>query len=344
LAVNRAPILVLRALGLGDALTAVPALRGLRRRYPDRLLLLAGPIPISDWLRRQGVVDAVLPLTGLDDPPPGRRLGHHIAVNLHGCGPQSHRLLIAGRPDELIAFDCPAAGVRTRSQWRTAEHEVRRWCRLIEDAGGECDPSDLRLELPRLAAHPVDINAPAGPAQTPGLADAVVLHPGAASGARQWPPDRWAMVARTLVRYGFRIVLTGSTAESHLCRVVAHRVEVGCTNTSGSLSLDELATVVASARLLLSGDTGVAHLATALGCPSVTLFGPTPPDRWGPLIDPELHRVLYAGKGIGNPHADQTDPGLLRITVAEVVAAALSLVSVGDSPKSQTAFGRQGPD
>jgi ADP-heptose:LPS heptosyltransferase len=291
------------------------------------------------------VVDAVLPLTGLDDPPPGRRLGRHIAVNLHGCGPQSHRLLIAGRPDELIAFDCPAAGVRTRSQWRTPEHEVRRWCRLIKDAGGECDPSDLRLELGLLSEHPTDISAPAGPA---GLADRVVLHPGAASGARQWPPDRWATVARTLARYGFRIVLTGSMAESHLCRIVAHRVEVGCINTSGSLPLVELATVVASARLLLSGDTGVAHLATALGCPSVTLFGPTPPDRWGPLIDRDLHRVLYAGQGVGNPHADETDPALLRITVPEVVAAALSVIgvrsTVGDSRKSQTLLGQQGPD
>jgi ADP-heptose:LPS heptosyltransferase len=136
------------------------------------------------------------------------------------------------------------------------------------------------------------------------------------------------MVARTLASHGFRIVLTGSTAESHLCRAVANHSEVGCIDTSGSLSLDELATVVASARLFLSGDTGVAHLATALGCPSVTLFGPTPPNRWGPLIDPELHRVLYAGQGIGNPHAAETDPDLLRITVPEVVAAALSLIDV----------------
>jgi ADP-heptose:LPS heptosyltransferase len=156
------------------------------------------------------------------------------------------------------------------------------------------------------------------------------------------------MVARTLVGYGFRIVLTGSTAESHLCRAVAHRSEVGCINTSGSLSLGELATVVANARLLLSGDTGVAHLATALGCPSVTLFGPTPPDHWGPLIDRELHRVLYVGRGIGKPHADETDPNLLRITVPDVVAAALSLIGVrstaSDSPKSQTLLGRQGSD
>jgi ADP-heptose:LPS heptosyltransferase len=109
---------------------------------------------------------------------------------------------------------------------------------------------------------------------------------------------------------------------------VAHRCDVGCIDTSGSLPLDGLATVVAGARLLLSGDTGVAHLAAAFGCPSVTLFGPTPPNRWGPLIDPELHRVLYAGHGIGNPHADETDSDLLRITVPEVVTAALSLIGV----------------
>jgi ADP-heptose:LPS heptosyltransferase len=67
------------------------------------------------------------------------------------------------------------------------------------------------------------------------------------------------------------------------------------------------------------GDTGVAHLATALGTPSVVLFGPTPPAEWGPPPDPG-HAVLWAGRR-GDPHAAAPDPGLLAITVLDVVAA-----------------------
>ena len=70
----RSAVLVLRALGLGDALTAVPALRGIRRAWPDRWILLAGDAGIGAWLRELGLVDEVLPaaaLEPLDWPPPG---------------------------------------------------------------------------------------------------------------------------------------------------------------------------------------------------------------------------------------------------------------------------------
>ncbi|MBA2575354.1 MAG: glycosyltransferase family 9 protein, partial [Euzebyaceae bacterium] len=82
----------------------------------------------------------------------------------------------------------------------------------------------------------------------------------------------------------------------------------------------ELAAVVAAAGRVVCGDTGVAHLATAVGIPSVVLFGPVPPSRWGPPADRPRHRALWAG-GTGDPHAPRPDPGLLRITVEDVVAA-----------------------
>jgi ADP-heptose:LPS heptosyltransferase len=313
--VTGTPVLVLRALGLGDALTAVPALRGLRRTYSGRDLLLAGRPEVSGWLRDQGFADGVLPVDGLSAAPPGRLLGRHRAVNLHGRGPHSHRLLQAGRPEELVAFDCPTAGHAAPSRWRADEHEVRRWCRLLTEHGIPCDPADLRLD------------PPTGPVVPHG---AIVIHPGAASRSRQWPPARWAAVAAVLATgsaaFGAAdpspIVLTGGAAERGLCHTVALAAGVACADLSGRLGLDDLAAVVAHARLLLSGDTGVAHLATAYGTPSVTLFGPTPPRHWGPLIDTERHIVVYAGAGTGDPHAAEPDPALLRITVADVVSAA----------------------
>jgi len=117
---------------------------------------------------------------------------------------------------------------------------------------------------------------------------------------------------------GRHVVLTGS--ETELCALLAR--ETGAEDLSGRLSLDKLVARVASASVLLSGDTGVAHLATALGTRSVTLFGPTPPAWWGPAIDLELHTVLYRSSRRGDPHADQPDEGLLRISVPDVVRAA----------------------
>jgi ADP-heptose:LPS heptosyltransferase len=104
----------------------------------------------------------------------------------------------------------------------------------------------------------------------------------------------------------------------------------GCEDLSGVLDLDGLAATVAGARLVLCGDTGVAHLATAYGTPSVVLFGPTPPQCWGPAIDQELHTVLYKAKPgyRGDPHADEPDASLLAIQPADVIAAAQELLEI----------------
>lgn len=305
-------VLVLRALGLGDTVTGVAALRGVRRAWPASRLVLAGPTYYGGWLRGLGIVDEVLPTLGLEalDWPPGET--GHLAVNLHGCGPESHRLLQATRPARLVAFRCPAAGHDTGPEWSWDEHEVDRWCRLITTAGGRCGPDDLRL--PRLAA----------------LHDEVVVHPGAASGSRRWPVPRWRAVVAALVRGGRRVAVTGGSGERERCAQVAAGY-TGVRDLAGKLSVTSLAELVAGAPLLISGDTGTAHLATAYGTPSVLLFGPTSPKLWGPALDPELHTVLWhpeqAAPGGGDPHAVEIDPALAAIGVGEVLAAARALLT-----------------
>lgn len=320
-----APVLALRALGLGDALTAVPALRGLRRLHPRRRLLLAAAGPPAQLLLACGVVDGLVPTTGLGGPPPGAGLGPpHLAVNLHGRGPQSHRLLLAGRPAELLAYPCPPL-TRSGPGWHEGEHEVLRWCRLVDDAalragaGRVCRPDDLRLELPDAETpHPVA-----------GAAAYAVLHPGASSGARRWPPRRWARLAARLEASGLPVVLTGGPDERAAVRRVVTAAGLPPDRcTAGELDLPALAALVAGAALLVCGDTGVAHLGTALGTPSVLLFGPVPPSRWGPLADPERHIVLWRpvfGHAVGDQagRAERCDPGLLRIGVDDVLQAAL---------------------
>jgi hypothetical protein len=326
------PLLVLRALGLGDALTGVPALRGLRRLHPGRPLLLAAPRVIGEWLTGFGLVDGFVPTTGLDDDAPGLRLGPHDAVNLHGCGPESHALLLAGRPRSLLAF-APSAASRVRGEvdaiaqglptWNRDEHEVQRWCRLVSSVGGQCGPEDLRLggapsHVWRLAAGDEAAGGEVRPY--------VVLHPGAASGSRRWPVDRWVHVARVVSRRA-DVRLTGSDDERALCEAVASGAGLAAAGvTAGSLDLPSLVDLVAHAALLVCGDTGVAHVATATGTPSVLLFGPVSPALWGPAIDSDRHVCLWHGDGTGDPHAAIPDPALLRITPEEVLAAADSLL------------------
>ncbi len=313
-------VLVLRALGLGDALTGIPALRGLRRAFPEHRLTLAAPSQLGEWLRRLDVVDAVLPTPDLQ-PLDWFCAGPAVAADLHGRGPRSHRLLQRTRPQRLLAFGCTEAHHRG-PEWHADEHEVLRWCRLVHSAGGDCGPEDLRLK-----AFSRDKHLRRGQ-------DVVVLHPGAASGSRRWPPERWTQVGRALAAEGHRIIVTGAAKESALCARITHELP-GALNTAGTLDLDALTDVVANAALLLCGDTGVAHLATACATPSVLLFGPTPPHRWGPLIDQALHTVLWHGDPAdgawGDPHGAVIDPRLEAITSIEVLDAMQALFSVAPS-------------
>jgi ADP-heptose:LPS heptosyltransferase len=287
-----ATIVAYRALGLGDLLTAVPALRGLRAAFPDRRLVLAAPAVLAPLAELSGAVDEVADTAELA-PLPAALDGLELAVNLHGAGPQSTALLRAAGPRRLVAF---GDGVST---WRDGEHEVERWCRLLAEHGIPADPGRLDLPVPR---RPV-ASAARG---------ATLIHPGAASAARRWPAERWAAVARAERAAGRRVIVTAGVGEEELARGIGPVAE-----TPGLL---DLAALVAAADRVLSGDTGVAHLATALGTPSVVLFGPTPPAEWGPPADRPRHRVLWRG-GRGDPHGEEVDPGLLAIEVDDVLAA-----------------------
>jgi ADP-heptose:LPS heptosyltransferase len=303
------PVVVLRALGLGDLLTAVPALRALADAFPRHPRLLAVPTALAPLARCTGAVDEVVPAEGLDQPLSRLLHGAGLAVNLHSRGPESHNLLLAAEPRRLLAFAHPAVPASSQGpRWRADEHEVTRWCRLLEESGIAADPRRL------------DIDLPPGPLPH-GAREATLVHPGAASPARRWPAERFAAVARAEARAGRPVVVTGGPDEVALAHEVAARAGLprGAVHAgqNGVLALGRL---VAAADRVVCGDTGVAHLATALGTPSVVLFGPTSPALWGPPADRPWHRALWAG-GSGDPHGQLPDPGLLAIATDQVLEA-----------------------
>ncbi len=328
---SRPAVLVLRALGLGDLLTAVPALRGLRSAFPDHRLTLAAPAPLRELAMLTGAVDDLLPTALHQTPMSAVQLGQlswhepppAVAVNLHGRGPQSTHALQELQPTILLAHAGPGT---PGPEWDSDLHEVRRWCRLLEYSGISVDPSDLTLARP--------------PAPSP-APEAILVHPGCGFPARRWPVNRYAAVARWLAGIGRRVVVTGSAAEQPLAiSVVATAGLPDEAVLAGRTTLSQLAATVAEASLVVCGDTGIAHLATAYGTPSVVLFGPVSPQRWGPPPERAQHVALWGGN-TGDTFADRADPGLLRITTTEVIAAAERLTnrygraarSYGSSPR-----------
>ncbi|MFF7725464.1 glycosyltransferase family 9 protein [Streptomyces sp. NPDC008001] len=305
-------VLVLRALGLGDLLAGVPALRALRRAYPRHELILAAPQELTEAAAATGAVDTLLPAAAPGRAVPSALPWHgpppDVAVDLHGNGPPSHRLLQRLGPGRLLAFAHPGTPEVDGPPWLPHEHERERWCRLLRAYGIPADARDLALPHPP-AASPA-----------PGV---VVVHPGAASAARRWPAERYAAVVRELLRRGHRVVVTGGRGEEDLVSAVA---SPGAEPLGGELPFGTLSALVAHASAVISGDTGLAHLAVACGTPSVTLFGPVSPALWGPPPSPR-HAALWHAGPPGDPHGGEPDPLLLRIGIAEVVTAARGVMA-----------------
>jgi ADP-heptose:LPS heptosyltransferase len=311
-------LLALRALGLGDLLAGVPAYRGLRRAFDRHWLVLAAPPALAQLALLTGAVDEVLPYTvpAEGDWPPLRWPGGppDLAVNLHGRGPQSHQVLLELRPRRLWGFAHSSFPEVGGPAWPDDEHEVARWCGLLGQHGVPAEPDDLALPRPAGRASP-----------RPG---AVVVHPGAAFPARRWPAERFAAAAASLRIAGHQVVVTGSAAERGLAARVAELARLDKEDVlAGRTDVLDLAALVATAALVVCGDTGVGHLATAYGTPSVLLFGPTPPAEWGPPPARRQHAMLWHGTGPTDSREDRPSPALLAISVAEVLDAATAMLA-----------------
>lgn len=303
---GRPVLLVLRALKLGDLLVAVPALRGLCRAFPHHRLLYAAPGWLEDAVALVGGFE-LLPTRGLDEPlslGPGTV---DIAVNLHGRGPESQGRIEALRANETIAHRC---GRGPGPSWLDGISERDRWTRLLQWHGIPADPAEVFLADPGI------------PAQHPG---ATVIHVGAAHGSRLWPEERFTAVAERLGMERHSLVFTGGAAD----RERALRVAVGAGAApsavlAGKQTLRQFAAQVADARLVVSADTGAAHLASAYGRPSVVLFGPAPPEEWGPPPGPHI-ALTQTRLRRGDVFSADPDPALLGVSVQDVLDAVREL-------------------
>ena len=379
-ATGRPRVLLLRALGLGDFLTGVPAYRAVRRAFPEHEVVLAAPAQFAPLAELTGAIDRLLPTDELAPVRwPWPYDAPHVAIDLHGNGPASRRLLEELRPAQLIGFSTSRApnrgGCHLGPRWLPGEHEVYRWCRLLTRSGIPADPSDLELQPPdpvhqpesspkAASTQPSDSSSDTGPDSSLGsgsgsgssprsasesgtgptttqrpwpanYARPVIIHPGAGYPSRRWPPARFAAVARYLNKSGWRVLITGSPSERDLAEYVARTAGLPpYAAVAGQTTPLNLAALVAEAALVVSGDTGIAHLATAFRRPSVVLFGPIPPDEWGPPPDRPWHVALHAAEPgyHGDPHGDQVDPALDAIRATDVIAAVDKLLEATNRP------------
>lgn len=299
-------VLVFRALQLGDMLCVVPAFRALRAAFPNARITLAGlPWAVSFAERFRRYIDDVLEFPGHPSLPErahdasaeaafyeeARRRRYDLALQLHGSGPVVNRLVerMGARRTAGFTLTPDDHGDGWYTPWPERGHEIHRFLSLLDFIG--IPRQGDHLEFPLTAA---DRAEQAAAARRHGLgADGyVVVHPGARLRSRRWPAKRFAAVADHLAALGNKVVLTGSPAEVELTAAVRRAMTRPAVDLGGLNSLGGMAAVIGAARLLVSNDTGVSHIAAALRTPSVFVTLGSDPDRWAPL-DRARHVAVY---------------------------------------------------
>jgi len=287
--------LIIKPSSLGDVVTALPVLHGLRRTFPAAHIA---------WLVTPGCSGVLAGQRGLDEAIlfDRRRFGrigragaptrafvdfcrdlHHRrfdwVIDLQGLFRSGFLALVTG-----AAVRAGFAKARelaplfyTHTVDPAAEHTVDRNIELVRALGVDARGEDLVLTVtPDARASVNSALAEAGIDQ----AGYFLLVPGTRWTSKLYPLRRWREVAASLARER-PVVLAGSPDERALCAQVA-AAAAGVVNLAGRTALPELVALVASAACVVCCDSAASFIAPAVGTPFVTLIGPTRPERTGP--------------------------------------------------------------
>lgn len=294
-------ILLLRLERIGDLLMTLPAIEAAREAWPDAEIDLA----VGSW--NVGIASLIPGLTRIHTVDVPWLARDRPGASWSALLAQARRWR-AMRYDIVINFE---PDLRSNIlAWRTrAPDRFGYWTggggRLLTDASAYSPTTHVSMNARRLVAHAAGLPPPLEVFRTraqrrlvptPDAEQRVraLLHerPGPFIGvhtsggreSKQWHPERFAEVAWTLSRtYGATIVLTGDHGDRPLVdRVRASLADVPVVDATGQLDLVELAALLGRLDLLVSSDTGPMHLAAAMGTPSVALYGPADPRRYGP--------------------------------------------------------------
>jgi len=322
----------------GETLFVTPFLQALRAAHPEALIAALGVARCEEVLAQSPHLDEFLLY---DDQRihrtfRGKRAlialirsrGFTAAFILRKSLTRTVMLVAAGIP-RRIGFDNPKSGWLLTDRVRMpAEpmHKAHGYLRLLAPLG---IAADHRLRC-RFDLSPQEQEAAARRFQehgVPGDRPVVVLHPGANWPHKRWSPERFAEVGDRLAREsGCAILITGGPDDGSLVEAIRRRMANAPLVLAGETTLRELAACLERAQLIVSNDTGVLHIACALGRPAVALYGPTSPAFTGPLGDPARTTVIHHPDCC--PHIPcyrpehPSHPGMDAISVDEVYAAA----------------------
>lgn len=345
---------------MGDILHALPAITALRAAHPEwqigwvvdprwRGLLTAGTEGTRGQGNEKAERGAARPLVDQLHFAPAKEWGRRpLTVQTAQEIAALRRALRAGRYDAVIdlqgairsAVIARMAGTkRVIGEMHPRERAARRlFTERVATHGAHVIEQDIELAS-AIAGDALSYATPLLPVSptAEAWAEAQLTHangrpialltPGAGWGAKRWPPERYAAVAKGLAASGMQVLVNSGPGEELLAAVIAE-----CSGGAArpvAASVNELIALTRHTDLCIGGDTGPLHLACALGRPVVGIYGPTDPSRNGPY---GTRFTVLRSPLSRRDHSRRAEPeaGLLTITADDVLRAAETLLA-GDN-------------
>jgi lipopolysaccharide heptosyltransferase II len=345
-------LLCVRLDAAGDVLMTTPALRALKEAAPGRRITLlassagaeaAALVPEGDrviayeapWMKATEPRSDPAPDLGLAERLRAERFDAAVIFTVYSQSPLPAALLchLAGIPRRLAhCRENPYAlltdWVREPEPEQGVRHEVQRQLDLVAEIGARPDHTGLSLEVTSATRRSAleALRACGHDPDEPWLA----IHPGASAPSRRYP---WMSEAAALVHAetGRRLVVTAGPGEREAAEAVCAAAGAGAVSLADRLSFAELAALIEAAPLLICNNSGPAHVAAAVGTPTVVLYALTNPQH-SPWETPS--RVLSHDVPCRWCYRSVCPEGhhdcLRKVTPGEVVAAALELLAEGD--------------
>ncbi len=287
-------ILVIRGGAIGDFLLTLPAISLLREAFPQVRLEILGYEHIVSLATSGGYADAArsieyAAMAGFFNPK--AELDRELSVYFAGFQQVVSYLY---DPDGFFAGNLRRCGVKNLIEASPkvdveGDHASRQLARPLERLALYLhDDLDTRLHPgaeQQASADAILRRAVPVPDERP----LVAIHPGSGGERKNWPPERWAALGRSLfdqppVRRPRVLLVGGESDVQALGELQAAWAFAGSDLlVAANHPLPVLAALLARCRLFVGHDSGISHLAAAVGAPCVLLFGPTDPDIWAPL-------------------------------------------------------------
>lgn len=273
-------VLVVRFSSIGDILLTTPLLRAIRTKWPGARLTVLTKRQYVQLVSDNPNVTEVFGIAPQDTMRGIARLIRRVQythiLDLQGGLRTAPLRLLAKGPWSGYSHRRIARELLIRFKYNRYEEHVPVPLRYFEAAADlELTPDDGPPEFFLNPSAEERAGAWLARAGVGTRRPFVAIAPGAAHATKRWPVDHWIKLARQIIHTGADIVALGGPEDSATGAEIAGRAGPSVASAAGDLSLQETGAVLKRAAALISGDTGVMHMATGVGTPVVALFGPT---------------------------------------------------------------------